>query len=92
MQQIINVQILETLQRIQSKQKETGGATPTSTETSPLETVRGDLRPSRRVKHSQPHLSKYDGEDRALYPAFKGQLWAKLRIDRLAIGIELELV
>jgi hypothetical protein len=85
-QQVLNAQILETLQRIQSKQEETGGATPASTETPPLDTDRGVSGASRRVRHSQPHPSKYDGEDRSVYPSFKGQLRAKLRIDRLAIG------
>jgi hypothetical protein len=91
-QQVINAQILEALQRLQSKQEETGGATPASTETPPLGTDRGVSGASRRVRHSQPHPSKYDGEDRAIYPAFKGQLRAKLRIDQLAIGTEPELV
>jgi hypothetical protein len=38
------------------------------------------------------HLDKYDGKNRTAYPAFKGYLKAKLRIDRLAIGNEPELV
>jgi hypothetical protein len=52
----------------------------------------GATDPSWRPKHSLSHLDKYDGEDRTVYPGFKGYLKAKLRIDRLAIGDELELV
>jgi hypothetical protein len=48
--------------------------------------------PFRRPKHSLLHPDKYDGEDRTVYPAFKGYLKAKLRIDRLAISDEPELV
>ena len=47
---------------------------------------------SRKPRHSLSHPDKYDGENRAAYPTFKGHLRAKLRIDAAAIGGEVEQV
>lgn len=89
-QQVINAQLMEGLQRLLSKQVETGGA-PASTET-PETVVRGVSGALRKPKHSLPKPADFDGEDRSKYPTFRGSLRAKLRIDRLAIGGEDELV
>jgi hypothetical protein len=47
---------------------------------------------STRAKHSLTHPDKYDGENKTGYPAFKGHLRAKLRIDQKAIRGEPEQV
>jgi hypothetical protein len=89
-QQAVNAQLMNGLQQLLNRQEETGGAAA-STET-PISMVGGGSEASRRAKHSQPHPTKYNGEDRTLYPAFKGQLRAKLEIDQLAIGGDKEMV
>lgn len=46
----------------------------------------------RRPRHTMPQPAKYNGENKAGYPAFKGLLKAKLKIDKAAIGEEPERV
>ncbi|KAG9240666.1 hypothetical protein BJ878DRAFT_392256, partial [Calycina marina] len=45
-----------------------------------------------KPKHSLAHPPKFDGKDRAAYPAFKGYLKVKFRTDLDAIGGETEKV
>lgn len=88
-QQELNAAIMKTLSDMQEK------LTPGSSRAAsnlPPDYSGATTDPSRRPKHSLSHPDKYDGEDRTAYPAFKGYLKAKLRIDRLAIGDEPELV
>jgi hypothetical protein len=48
--------------------------------------------PSRRPRPVLPDPDMFDGEDKALYPQFKGKLAAKLSIDASAIGGTKELL
>jgi hypothetical protein len=88
-QQELNTAIMKTLGDMQSKLTSQSLRAPSNPPLD-LPTVVTDA--SRRPKHSLSHPDKYDGEDRTAYPAFKGYLRAKLRIDRQAIGDEPELV
>jgi hypothetical protein len=88
-QQELNAAIMKTLSDMQEK------LTPGSSRAAsnlPLDYSGATTDPSWRPKHSLSHSDKYDSEDRTAYLAFKGYLKAKLRIDRLAIGDEPELV
>jgi hypothetical protein len=94
-QQEINAQIMQSLHALQQSitglapDTSTNRLTPTST-TAAASLVEPDG--IRRPKHSLSHPEKYDGTDKAAYPAFKGLLRAKLRIDAAAIGGEPERV
>ena len=44
----------------------------------------------RKPKHSLAHPNKFDGSDLSTYPAFRGYLKVKYRIDVLAIRGETE--
>jgi hypothetical protein len=66
-------------------------ASPQTAAPTPRITV-PETEPGRKAKHSLSHPDKYDGKSKTAYPAFKGHLRAKLRIDRAAIGDEPEQV
>ena len=88
-QQEINAKILDFLQNMQPSQQ----APPTSQP--PVQSVAEPAIASgqnQKPKHSLSHPDKYDGESKTAYPAFKGHLRAKLRIDQAAIGGEAEQV
>ena len=56
------------------------------------ETVRGVSEGSRKPKHTLSYPNKFDGQDRAAYPAFKGYLKVKFRINSATIRGETEKV
>jgi hypothetical protein len=90
-QQEINATIMQSLTAIQAS---LGAKTPNSsqaTAAAPTAVV-GEPQGTRKAKHSLSHPDKYDGKSKAAYPAFKGILRAKLRIDQAAIGSEEERV
>jgi hypothetical protein len=88
-QQELNAAIMKTLNDMQSKLTPQSSRAPSNP---PPDGPRVVTDVPRRPKHSLSHPDKYDGEDRMAYPAFKGYLRAKLRIDQQAIGDEPELV
>jgi hypothetical protein len=44
--------------------------------------------PRKRPKYTTPHPERFIGEDKLIYPIFRGLLKAKLRTDAQAIGEE----
>ena len=95
-QQEVNAQIIASLRAIQqataltpTQHAQEPASEPTAETPAPDEPVSD---PFRRPKHSLSHPEKYDGESKTAYPAFKGHLGAKLRIDQAAIGGEAEQV
>jgi hypothetical protein len=88
-QQELNAAIMKMLSDMQEKLTPGSLRAPSN----PLPEQTGAARDaSWRPKHSLSHPDKYDREDKMAYPAFKGYLRAKLRIDRQAIGDKPELV
>ena len=97
-QQEVNASILSALEDIQQRMNQSTQQRPlegTPVENEPNPTREGSDTggiTTKRTKHSLTHPDKYDGENKAGYPAFKGHLRAKLRIDQTAIGGEPEQV
>jgi hypothetical protein len=85
-QQELNAQLLQALHDIRATLH-----TP-APEPAPTPVYRGELPRNKRPKHSLSHPNKFDGLDRSAYPAFKGYLQVKFRIDSEAIGGETEKV
>ena len=56
------------------------------------ETTVQEIEPARKARHSLSYSDKYNRKNKTAYPAFKGHLRAKLRIDRAAIRDEPEQV
>ena len=44
----------------------------------------------RKPKHTTPYLERFTGEDKSLYPVFRGLLEAKLQTDAQAISGDYE--
>jgi hypothetical protein len=44
--------------------------------------------PRKRPKYTTPHLERFIGEDKLIYPIFRGLLKAKLQTDAQAISRE----
>ena len=86
-QQEINAQIMQSLRAVQES---LASFTPTPSQITVPIVQKAE--PTRKAKHSLSHPDKYDGRNKTAYPAFKGHLRAKLRIDRAAIGGEPEQV
>ncbi len=55
--------------------------TPALSQTPTLETTVRETEPAQKARHSLSYLDKYDRKNKTAYPAFKGHLRAKLRID-----------
>jgi hypothetical protein len=95
-QQEVNAQIMASLRAIQQATANATIQHPQESTPAPITEVpvlNGPVSdPFRRPKHSLSHPEKYDGESKTAYPAFKGHLRAKLRIDQAAIGGEAEQV
>jgi hypothetical protein len=89
-QQEINARLMQGIAAIQASLQTPGPSTETAS--SMLDTIVGVTEGTRKPKHSLSHPNKYDGQDRAAYPAFKGYLQVKFRIDSAAIGGETEKV
>ena len=86
-QQEINAQIMQSLRAVQESM---ASLTPTPSQVAAP--IVQEAEPTRKAKHSLSHPDKYDGKNKTAYPAFKGHLRAKLRIDRAAIRDEPEQV
>jgi hypothetical protein len=89
-QQEINARLMQGIAAIQASLQTPGSSE--STVPSAPETIRGVSEGSRKPKHTLSHPNKFNGQDRAAYPAFKGYLKVKFRIDSAAIGGETEKV
>ena len=87
-QQEINARIMQSLRALQESMASLTPASPRTT--IPITTPEAD--PSQKPRHSLSHSNKYEGKSKTAYPAFKGHLRAKLRIDQAAIGGEPEQV
>jgi hypothetical protein len=91
-QQEVNAELMGALQDLR-KSLRTPGLSEAMSRPIPAVVVTEPASSSqRKAKHSLSHPDKYDGVNKAAYPAFKGHLRAKLRIDRGAIGDEPEQV
>jgi hypothetical protein len=92
-QQEINAQLMRGIAAIQaSLQTPSVSTEPVGPAISTQEELGGVSGARRRPKHSLAHPNKFDGQDRAAYPAFRGFLKVKFRIDAAAIGGETEMV
>lgn len=91
-QQEVNAELMKALQDLRESLR-TPGSIRESSRLTPAPIVAESAPISQqKAKHSLSHPDKYDGVSKAAYPAFKGHLRAKLRIDRDAIGGEPEQV
>src|SRR6266536_3242540 len=88
-QQEINAQIMRGLRAVQVSM---ASITPTPSQTPVLEATVRETEPAWKARHSLSYPDKYDGKNKTAYPAFKGHLRAKLRIDQAAIRGEPEQV
>jgi hypothetical protein len=91
-QQEVNTELVRALRELRESFRTSGLSETTSRFTPPV--VATESAPNRhpKAKHSLSHPEKYDGISKAAYPAFRGHLRAKLRIDQGAIGGESEQV
>ncbi len=64
--------------------------TPALSQILVLETTVRETEPAWKARYSLSYLDKYDRKNKTAYPAFKGHLRTKLRIDQVAIGGEPE--
>lgn len=75
------------------KRWDTPGTSPgVQQEPGPAPTQEERRAPEKKVKHSHPHIDKYDGESQSDYLSFRTNLEAKIEIDGDAIGSEREKV
>ncbi len=88
-QQEINAQIMQGLRAVQESM---ASFTPALSQTPAPETTVRETEPARKARHSLSYPDKYDGKNKTAYPAFKGHLRAKLRIDQAVIRGEPEQV
>ena len=89
-QQEVNAQLMQSLAAIRASLQ-----TPNPPSTTGIPTpdpVRSAFASGRKPKHILSHPNKFDGRDRSAYPAFKGYLQVKFRIDSDAIGGDTEKV
>lgn len=87
-QQEINARLMQGISAIQASLQ-----TPSPSVEPVQPTIAGSVTEGgRRPKHSLAHPNTFDGQDRGAYPAFKGYLRVKFRIDSAAIGGETEKV
>lgn len=91
-QQRINAQLLQGLNDIRAALRTPAVSEPITLPVPPRGEYGGEPVRSRKPKHSLSHPNKFDGQDRTAYPAFKGYLRVKFRIDSEAIGGETEKV
>ncbi len=92
LQQEVNAEVVKTLKELRESIRTPGPSEAATSRDPPTVFVEEPATNRPKAKHSLSHPDKYDGEKKAAYPAFKGHLRAKLRIDRAAIGEEPEQV
>ncbi len=88
-QQEINAQVIRGLRTVQES---IASLTPTLSQIPAPETTVQETEPAQKARHSLSYPDKYDRKNKTAYPAFKGHLRAKLRIDQVAIRGEPEQV
>ena len=81
-QQEVNTQIMQSLRAVQESM---ASLTLTLSQTLALETTIQKIEPAQKARHLLSYLDKYNRKNKTAYPAFKGHLCAKLRIDQAVI-------
>lgn len=89
-QQEINARLMQGIAAIQAS-LQTPGSSERTMPAAP-EVISRVSEGVRRPKHTLAHPNKFDGQDSAAYPAFRGYLEVKFEIDSAAIGGETEKV
>lgn len=91
-QQEVNAELMRALRDLRESIRTPGSVGTTSRPSPAVVATESTSSSQRKAKHSLSHPDKYDGVSKAAYPAFRGHLRAKLRIDQGAIGGEPEQV